>query len=316
MTDAVENEVLIESPDGGRVAAHVFEPPTGLSVTRQVVIAPAMGVAQSRYAAFASWLAVQGVRVLTFDYRGQGASLLLADSGKLRRVRATLDDWRADYEAATQYLHARAPDLPLTLIGHSLGAQLPGLFERTGHIGGLLSVASGSGYWRENAPALRARALLMWHGMVPLFTPLFGYFPGRRLGAVGDLPAGVIRQWRRWCLHPRYSGAEGDEALARYAAVRFPVLALSVTDDEMMTLRGTQSLLALYAGAPSRIERVAPADFGLPRIGHLGWFHPRHQDTLWLHARDALFNLHARVAAGAEPGIDSDGPSGAWATAS
>jgi predicted alpha/beta hydrolase len=81
--------------------------------------------------------------------------------------------------------------------------------------------------------------------------------------------------------------------------VRYPILALSVTDDEMMTLRATQSLLGLYAGAPRCIERVDPADFGLTRIGHLGWFNPRHEATLWPHARDAVFNLPARVAAGA-----------------
>lgn len=299
MTFHATTPVQLDTPGHGRIAAHVFEPPAGTTVTRQVVIAVAMGVMQDRYAAFAAWLATQGVRVLTFDYRGQGASLPLTGNGRLRRVRATLSDWRDDYEAATHYLHAQAPELPLLLMGHSLGAQLPGWFERTDHISGLLSVASGSGYWRDNAPALRPRALLMWHAMVPLLTPLWGYFPGRRLGAVGDLPAGVIRQWRRWCLHPRYSAAEGAPALARYASVRYPILALSVTDDEMMTLRATQSLLGLYAGAPRCIERVDPADFGLTRIGHLGWFNPRHEATLWPHARDAVFNLPARVAAGA-----------------
>ena len=277
----------------GRIVARVFEPPAGVPVTLQVVIGPAMGVPQRHYADFAAWLAAQGVRVLTFDYRGQGASLALLAHRRLRQVDATLHDWRADYEAATQHLHARAPQLPLLLVGHSLGAQLPGLFERTEHIAGLLAVAAGSGYWRENAPQLRKRALLLWHGMVPLLTPLFGYFPGRRLGAVGDLPAGVIRQWRRWCLHPQYSGAEGPAVRQRYAAVRFPIQALSITDDEMMTLPGTQSLLALYANAPRRIERVAPADHGLPRIGHLGWFHPRFQATLWPFTLQALRALAA-----------------------
>lgn len=281
----------------GRIAARVFEPPAGVPATLQVVIGPAMGVPQRYYADFAAWLAAQGVRVLTFDYRGQGDSLAHAPRPQLRHVRATLHDWRADYEAATLHLHARAPELPLLLVGHSLGAQLPGLFERTEHIAGLLAVAAGSGYWRQNAPQLRKRALLMWHGMVPVLTPLFGYFPGRRLGAVGDLPAGVIRQWRRWCLHPQYSGAEGPVALARYAQVHFPIRALSVTDDEMMTLAGTHSLLALYANAPRRIERVAPTDHGLTRIGHLGWFHPRFQATLWPFTLQALRELAARAPA-------------------
>ena len=287
------SDLHLHTPRAGQVAARVFEPPAGVPVTLQVVIGPAMGVPQRHYADFAAWAAGQGVRVLTFDYRGQGASLALLAHRRLRQVDADLSDWSADYEAATRHLHARAPELPLLLLGHSLGAQLPGLFERTDHIAGLLAVAAGSGYWRENAPQLRKRVLLLWHGMVPLLTPLFGYFPGRRLGAVGDLPAGVIRQWRRWCLHPQYSAVEGPAVRQRFAAVRFPIRALSITDDEMMTLPGTQSLLALYANAPRRIERVAPADHGLARIGHLGWFHPRFQATLWPFTLQALRALAA-----------------------
>mgnify|MGYP003582455527 FL=1 len=257
------NFTRLQTPGGGQVAARLFEPDRAPSM--QVAIGAAMGVPQRRYAEFAGWLAGQGVRVLTFDYRGHGDSLKLLQGKSLRHVRATLDDWRADYEAAVQHLHTLAPDVPLLLIGHSLGAQLPGLFARTDHIAGLLGVATGSGYWRHNAPQLRRRALFMWHGLVPVLTPLCGYFPGKRIGAVGDLPAGVIRQWRRWCLHPRYSGADGAAALARYGAVRFPIRALSITDDEMMTLPGTQSLLALYANAPQRIDRVHPAEHGAER---------------------------------------------------
>ena len=291
------NFTRLQTPGGGQVAARLFEPDRAPSM--QVVVGAAMGVPQRRYAEFAGWLAGQGVRVLTFDYRGHGDSLKLLQGKSPRHVRATLDDWRADYEAAVQHLHALAPDVPLLLIGHSLGAQLPGLFERTDHIAGLLGVATGSGYWRHNAPQLRRRALFMWHGLVPLLTPLFGYFPGKRIGAVGDLPAGVIRQWRRWCLHPRYSGAEGAAALARYGAVRFPIRALSITDDEMMTLPGTQSLLALYANAPQRIDRVHPAEHGAERIGHLGWFQPRFADTLWPYTLTALRELAGKSAVAA-----------------
>lgn len=292
MTEAARS-LTLDTPRGGRVAASCFEPPADVAPTMQVAIGAAMGVPQRRYADFAAWLAAQGVRVLTFDYRGQGDSLKLMPDQRLRQVDATLDDWRTDYEAATSHLHARAPEVPLLLIGHSLGAQLPGLFERSDHIAGLLGVATGSGYWRHNAPRLRSRALFMWHGLVPTLTPLYGYFPGKQLGAVGDLPAGVIWQWRRWCLHPCYSGAEGPAALARYAAVRFPIRALSITDDEMMTLPGTQSLLALYANAPQRIDRVHPADHGVPRIGHLGWFQPRFAGNLWPYILHALRELGA-----------------------
>lgn len=87
--------------------------------------------------------------------------------------------------------------------------------------------------------------------------------------------AGVIRHWRRWCLNPDYSaGAEGAAARQRYAAVRFPIRSLSIADDEMMTERGIENLLALYDAAPRTLQRVTPTDAGLSRIGHFGVFVP------------------------------------------
>ena len=203
------------------VATCVFEPEGAARAS--VVIGGAMGVRQDYYASFAQWLAGQGFRVTTFDYRGQGDSL----QGPMRAVRADLLDWARDYEAVISAARAALPDAPLYLLGHSLGAQLPGLLKNPAQVDGLLSVAAGSGYWRENAPRLKRMVPYFWWVLVPLATRLWGYFPGRTLRKVGDLPAGVILQWRRWCLNPTYSvGAEGPAAAQSYADVRFPVLAL------------------------------------------------------------------------------------------
>lgn len=284
--------ITVHSADGTALAARIFEPagrPQG-----NVVVGPAMGVPQEYYAAFAEWLAQQGWRVTTFDYRGSGAGA----PPSLRGFRASLDDWTRDYEAVIDHAHAALPDAPLYLVGHSLGAQLPGLLSNQHKVHGLLSVAAGSGYWRENAPRLRRVVLLIWWVVVPLALRLCGYFPGRRLGIIGDLPEGVMRQWRRWCLDPRYSvGAEGERARQSYARVRFPVLALSVEDDEMMTLEGTHSLLSLYENAPRDLLRIAPAQFALPRIGHLGAFRREYQDKLWPHLADWLRRLPAQAPA-------------------
>jgi predicted alpha/beta hydrolase len=275
--------------DGGALALQVWEPPGG--AVASVVIGGAMGVPQTYYAAYAAWLAQQGYRVWTFDYRGHGASHPPTPGHTLRGYRADLLDWVRDYEAVVRTAKDERPTLPLYLVGHSLGAQLPGLFEHPERIAGLLSIAAGSGYWRDNAPRLRRRVLFFWHLMVPLATGVCGYFPGRRLGMVGDLPAGVIRQWRRWCLHPRYSAAEGPEALARYARVRYPVLAWSFADDEMMTLRGTHSLVRLYGNALRRVESLQPAEAGVRRIGHFGLFREDFRETLWPRTVAALRGL-------------------------
>lgn len=283
---------VIESKDGTKIAARVFEPDS--PDRGSVVIGGAMGVRQDYYAPFAQWLATQGWRVSTFDYRGAGDSA----PKSLRGFRADLFDWARDYEAVVDHAHAALPERPLYLLGHSLGAQLPGLLENQHKVSGLLSVAAGSGYWRENAPQLKRSILYFWFVLVPIATRLFGYFPGRRLRKVGDLPAGVVMQWRKWCLSPRYSvSAEGEAVRQRYANARFPVHALSITDDELMTLRGTHSLVDLYENAPRAVERLSPADIGVPRLGHFGPFRREHEAHLWPRLAQWLAGLDRAHAA-------------------
>ena len=283
---------VIESKDGAKIAARVHEP--GSPDRGSVVIGGAMGVRQDYYAPFAQWLATQGWRVMTFDYRGSGDSA----PKSLRGFKADLFDWARDYETVVDHAHAALPERPLFLLGHSLGAQLPGLFGNQHKISGMLSVAAGSGYWRENAPQLKRIVPYFWFVLVPIATRLFGYFPGKKLRKVGDLPAGVIMQWRKWCLSPRYSvSAEGETVRRQYANARFPVHALSITDDELMTLRGTHSLVDLYENSPSAVERVSPADMGVRRLGHFGPFRSEHESRMWPRLAQWLAGLgQARAA--------------------
>jgi predicted alpha/beta hydrolase len=290
MNDDAATDVTLAVPDGARIAARFFAPQA--QARAAVVIGGAMGVRQEYYRPFARWLADQGYLVATFDYRGSGDSR----QGSLRGFRADLFDWARDTDAVIEALAQRAGGAPLYLIGHSLGAQLPGLLAQRDRIAGLLSVAAGSGYWRDNAPQLRRIVPYFWHVLVPVATTLFGYFPGRRLGKVGDLPRGVILQWRKWCLHPHYHvGAEGVGA--HFAAARFPILALSMTDDELMTERGTHSLVGFYANAPRRVERIAPADVQARRIGHFGFFRAQFEATLWTRVTGLFQRLSTGVPA-------------------
>lgn len=282
----------LQMEEGAHIAVRCY--PSEGAARASIVIGGAMGVRQSFYEPFATWLAQQGHVVWTFDYRGSGDSL---NGVPMRSVKADLLDWARDYEAVIDTAKAALPDQPLYLLGHSLGAQLPGFLQKPEQVDGLVSIAAGSGYWRENAPRLKRSILYFWFVLVPLATRLWGYFPGRKLRKVGDLPRGVILQWRRWCLNPRYSvGAEGESAERSYARVRFPVLALSITDDELMTLAGTRSLVSFYLAAPSAVERIAPADVQARRIGHFGFFREQFSQSLWPDLLDKLQRLASLTA--------------------
>jgi len=244
-----------------------------------LIIAPAMGVNQSFYASFARWLADEGYVAYTFDYRGTGAS---RPAGSLRGFRADVLDWaKLDCAALIEHASAEQPGLPIYWIGHSVGAQIVGLIPNHTRLSGMLSVAAGSGYHRHNAAPLRYYAPLLWHTIAPLALRIAGYFPGKRLRLVGDLPYGVMEQWRKWCLAPDYLGSESDEVREQLARVQLPITAWSMRDDEMMTWSGTRALFGLYKSAPLELTRLDPAQHGVPSIGHFGFFRSAAREALW-----------------------------------
>jgi len=133
-----------------------------------VLIVPAMGVPQRFYQAFATWLAATGRHVLTFDFRGSG----LSRTAPLRQERADILTWaEQDAAAALAALVRCAPGLPVTWVGHSLGGQIVPLVPGHRAVAKVITVATGSGYWRENAPPLKKKVWFFWFGMVPVLTP-------------------------------------------------------------------------------------------------------------------------------------------------
>lgn len=263
---------------------------------KAVVLLPAaMGVAQDFYAPFAQFLAGQGFAAITFDYRGMGKSVPPRHRASLRGFKADLFDWaERDYNAALHEAKAWHPDVPLLVVGHSLGGQLPGLLPDNHLIDGLITVAAGSGYWPHNAPQLKRIVWLMWYFAVPLSTPLFGYFPGKRLRMVGDLPKGVIHQWAQWCKSPYYVvDAAGNPIREGFEKIRVPMLSLSFSDDELMSKRSIDSLLDCYKNAQLERRHIAPHDVGATRVGHFGFFRPQFKATLW---QQALTWMEARAA--------------------
>ncbi|HLQ24329.1 MAG TPA: alpha/beta fold hydrolase [Acidiferrobacterales bacterium] len=275
MSKPANQEVI--TVDGHRIIGRFFLPQGEAKGT--VLIAPAMGTPQEYYAPFATWLATQGFVAATFDYRGTGLSRLQ----ELRGFKADIFDWaQLDCGAMVEATSMRAPGKPFYWIGHSLGGQILPFVPNRDRIAKVVTIATGSGYWRENSPPLKRRVWWLWYVVAPLAVPLFGYFPGKRLRKVGDLPRGVMEQWRRWCLNPEYAvGVEGEGVRAQYAAVRTPIVSLSFSDDELMSARNTESIHGFFVNAPRTMKRITPKDIGVRRIGHFGFFRPEHESSLW-----------------------------------
>ena len=255
-----------------------------------LLLAGAMGVRQDFYEPLARFLAESGVHVLTFDYRGMGASR----GGSLRGFEASVTTWaESDLDEMLRHARAMGPGLPAFALGHSLGGQLFGAVPEGARLKAFVTVTAGSGWYRHN-DRMPLQVRLFWFVAIPLLTPLFGYFPGKRLRMVGDLPAGMAWQWRRWGTHPEYLLSEGERMRRRFDAVTAPVLGYSFEDDAIITKPAIDELHRFYRHALVERRHVAPADAGRGRIGHFGYFLPESRGNLW---RDTLAWLRAKAAA-------------------
>ncbi|MFJ8598286.1 alpha/beta fold hydrolase [Streptomyces shenzhenensis] len=259
--------------DDGRDVTATWHWPEGRPHTA-VLIAPALATPARFYERLARHLATAGFLAVTFDYRGmESRAAAMAERGDMTR-------WIADAAAALEALHAAAPSgTPVVWLGHSLGGQiLP--FVPHELLDRAVFVASGVAYWRWAKGPLRIAAPIALRTVVPLSTRAAGYFPGRALRVFDDTPSFVMRQWARWCLHRRYLGVDFPDAASRFAAVKTPVVAFRIADDQLITERAHDELDSWYSSAPLTSAIIEAPESERISIGHHGLFRFVHQQ-LW-----------------------------------
>ena len=270
-------KLTLMTKDNHELVIYQFEPQG--TAHAEVVIAAAMGAGQSYYAPLAKWLCDHGYKVTTFDYRGMGESR----HHSLRRYKNNILDWaQIDCSLVLQHVLQGAQDRPVYWIGHSLGGQVFPLVEGIDKVEKIITVASGTGYWKHNAPQLRKKVWWFWFLLVPVLLPLYGYFPGKKMGMVGDLPSKVMAQWRSWCMHPKYCvGVESDVIATKFDDFDRPIRSIALSDDEMLSHLNIQALFGLFGSKDKQLKTVIPKDLGIKRVGHLGFFKSDFADNLW-----------------------------------
>jgi len=297
VSDAARDDVFIDditfpAKDGYVLGATLFLPRG--TKHRAVLINSATAVPRKIYRKFASYLAGRGCAVLTYDYRGIGASRQRAVVGYIKPkslvgFKATMEDWATlDITAAVAWMRERYHSLPLTYVGHSFGGQTLGLLDNNNEVTRALLIAAQAGYWKLMASPERYRvfALLKFVGM-PL-TRLLGYMPGWA-GVGEDLPKDVFEQWTRWVMSERYLFDDVTlNTLSNFATYKGALRSLCLSDDPWATRPAIELLCSAFTATTPEILTIAPADVGATTIGHLGFFRAEHRDTLWRGAAEWL----------------------------
>ena len=283
----IEDELIrIVCVDGYVLGGHLWRP-NGHEIGT-VIINPATGVLARYYHRYARFLAESGFAAITYDYRGIGLSRPKGDAKRPRGFAVRWADWGThDFEAVVRFARMRDGHGLLTVVGHSIGGVLIGYAESAPRIDRILTVGAQYGYWRDYRAGRRLAQVLRWHVAMPAITMACGYFPGQALGWLEDLPKGVALDWawRRSRLDAMHPPSDRGDVLARFAAVRAPILAIGMTDDDYATKAGISRALAYFAGAERRFAMLNPAMLDAAAIGHFALFHSKHREPFWTGTR-------------------------------
>ncbi len=238
-------------------------PPNGV-----VLICHGLGEHSGRYRTVVDALLPDGWAVYGLDLRGHGRS-----SGR----RAHLDryaHWLADVDAMRGLAVGRHPDLPVFLLGHSMGGQIALAYalQQQGELAGLVLSApalASTAVPRAAVPALRGLARLAPPAASGRHRPNEdqqgsgggGRLPGRSAGAPRQPDAGAVRG----AVHAVRGAAR------RARELRLPVLLQHGLLDELTDPAGSRRLAA-ELGSPDRTVHWyrGPVARDLPRAGARG----------------------------------------------
>jgi predicted alpha/beta hydrolase len=229
------------SPDG-----HGFEVryPSSFPIEKLssvILVAPAMGVVAKAYDLLLLNFAKNGQLALSFDLRGQGSSSLDPRSSASFGYKEILD---YDFPTLISYLDKKY-NVPITLLGHSLGGQLFTLYSGTKRkeIKALLLVTACSVYYKGWDGNERLK-VIFFSQLFSIVASLLGYFPGSRFGFGGTVSKGIIKDWAYQARTGEYKITGGKDNREEFLkGVNIPVLSISFESDFLAPKKAVLNLL-------------------------------------------------------------------------
>ncbi|TNE86908.1 MAG: alpha/beta fold hydrolase [Deltaproteobacteria bacterium] len=265
--------LALTAPDGHPIGATLYRPS---SPRAAVLLLGAFAVPQRFYRRFAEWLEGRGFAVLTYDYRGVGASL----DGPVKGHPADATAWAHDAAVALEALREHVPGVPLLGVAHSFGGQILGVVDALHALDGVVTYGSQFGYVGHWPMPRRLGFRVLTYAALPGLSRAFGYMPGWA-GLGTDVPGGAAREWAKWCRSPGYLMDHVPGARERFAAYEGELFVVRATDDTYAPEAAVDAYAAAFTNASVERLTLSPRALGLPSIGHFDMFRPTYAGTVW-----------------------------------
>lgn len=265
-------DLEIRTMDGTALRATLREPPEGVPFAGTCVLAHALFARRTSFdhpkrSGLAEALSSVGLRTIAFDFRGHGES------------RTSKSEWgydelvASDLPSVVECARARGNDMPVVVVGHSLGGHVALASQGIGLLqaDGVVPVAST--VWVDTFESSRVRSLAKRAALLAMneATRRVGFFPARalRIGS-DDASERFVRDLTRFVARNAWTSRDGrSDYLASLADVRVPVCAVASRGDRVICPPAAAEAFARRCSGPVRFVEVERADDGGPPPGHM-----------------------------------------------
>lgn len=234
-----------------------------------VVCMPAMGTQGAYYAPLAEALRDAGLQVAIGELRGQGSSSIRPGRDASYGYHEIVT---RDYPALFRAVESAFPASKRYLLGHSLGGQLGALYlSLEPHMAQGAILVGAPSCWYRAWPFPSNLGRLAGIHLALLISRVYGYFPGTRLGILGDDSRGVLSdlasQMRTGDYRVPSTNLDFEHLLSE---VNLPVLAVVLDQDNLATAAGVRGLGDKLARARLTYWTFSP-DKRSKKHPHYGW---------------------------------------------
>jgi predicted alpha/beta hydrolase len=194
--------------------------------------------------------------------------------------------------AALDYMVNERGHTSITWLGHSVGGQLVPLLHQKQHIKKVIALNAALGYWGYFPFPKNLQVWALWHIVQPLMIRWYGYGNMKKIGWGENLPANILVEWKEWCInrnfYQEYFRSSGQHN--RLDDFRVPLTAVYTSDDYIANDKTVPLMLQFFPNSPKKIRKLAVEQYTREKVGHIGIFRKKFENTLWPVLVDIIDN--------------------------